>query len=457
MNSNALAARIPEIQIDVVEAGRRARKGRTAFDLERDVNFSTARLESYAFARWEPVIFDAMVVAAAIEYGDRIIKRPPRGWARRIFLRIPVHDPDRWNAPGVSAALQDAAEFLTGDYWALEFVRRSIAAPSPSQSHLSLPVETQAVLAYSDGMDSRAVAGIVGHSLGDMLVRVRVGSKTWDRPRDKNKREPFTTVPYDVPCDMPNREASSRSRGFKYALISGIAAYLAGAKEIVIPESGQGAIGPALINVGHAYPDFRNHPLFAKRMEHFLNTLLGTQLRFVFPRLWNTKGETLQAFVSLPGESDWESTRSCWRSNRWSSVNGKLRQCGVCAACILRRVSVHAAGLTEASDTYVTTDMTAKTLDEAIDKDFTRRTEAFREYAIAGVLHMDHLADMAEANAAPLVKRHAALLAPALGLSREETEERLNALLRKHAEEWKNYMDALGEHSFVRQWARTNR
>jgi UDP-N-acetylglucosamine:LPS N-acetylglucosamine transferase len=70
---------------------------------------------------------------------------------------------------------------------------------------------------------------------------------------------------------------------------------------------------------------------------------------------------------------------------------------------------------------------------------------------------MDHLADMAEANAAPLVKRHAALLAPALGLSREETEERLNALLRKHAEEWKNYMDALGEHSFVRQWARTNR
>src|SRR3546814_7836085 len=100
---------------------------------------------------------------------------------------------------------------------------------------------TQAVLSYSDGMDSRAVAGIVSQSLGDRLVRVRVGSKSWDRSRDKNRREPFTTVPYDVPCDMPNREASSRSRGFKFALISGIAAYLADAEEIIIPESGQGS------------------------------------------------------------------------------------------------------------------------------------------------------------------------------------------------------------------------
>jgi hypothetical protein len=121
------------------------------------------------------------------------------------------------------------------------------------------------------------------------------------------------------------------------------------------------------------------------------------------------------------------------------------------------RVSVHAAGLTEAPETYVTTDMTAKTLEEAIDKDFTRQTKAFREYAIAGVLYMDHLADMAEPDAAPLVKRHAALLASVLGLSREETEERLRGLLRKHAEEWKNYLDSLGGHSFVKLWVGRDR
>jgi 7-cyano-7-deazaguanine synthase in queuosine biosynthesis len=300
-------------------------------------------------------------------------------------------------------------------------------------------------------MDSRAVAGILGETLGDKLVRVRVGSKSWDR-KNANDREPFTMVPYDVPCNMANREASSRSRGFKFALISGIAAYLAGAEEIIIPESGQGSIGPALFRVGHAYPDYRNHPLFTRKMEEFLNALLGTQLRFVFPRLWKTKGETLQEFVALSGERNWKTTRSCWRNNRWSSVNGKLRQCGVCAACMLRRVSVHAAGLTEDPETYVAINMSAKTLEEAIDKDFTRLSSGFQEYGIAGALYMDHLADMAEPDAAPLIRRHATLLASAIGLSRIETEERLKVLLCKHAEEWKNYFSSLGGHSFVKRW-----
>ena len=456
MSAHAVAAYIPELSIDVVESGRPARKGRTAFNLRSDVRFSTAGLESYSFARWEPVIYDAMVVAAAIEYGDRIIKRPPRGWARRIFLRLPVHDPERWNARAVVAALQDAVEFLTGDYWELEFTGRSRPAPAPSQNPLSLPANTQAVLAYSDGMDSRVVAGILNRSLGDQLVRVRVGSQNWDRTRVKNKREPFAKVPYDVSCNMPNRETSALSRGLRFAMISSIAAYLTDAEEIIIPESGQGVLGPALVNVGHAYPDYRNHPLFTRRMQRFISALLGTQLRFVFPRLWSTKGETLREYISVPGESDWQHTRSCWRSNRWSSVNGKLRQCGVCAACMLRRISVHAAGQIEEPDAYVATDMMARSLDEAIDKDFNRQNAAFREYAIAGVLHMQHLADMMESDSTPLVRRHATLLAPLVDLSPGDAEVRLSALLRKHADEWRCYLDSLGGYSFVKQWARVD-
>jgi hypothetical protein len=193
------------------------------------------------------------------------------------------------------------------------------------------------------------------------------------------------------------------------------------------------------------------------RMQRFIEALLGKRVRYVFPRIWNTKGETLREFASLTGESDWESTRSCWRDNRWSSVEGELRQCGVCAACMLRRVAVHAAGLTEPADTYVAIDMQAATLEDAIDPGFTKFTPAYREYAIAGVLHLDHLAAMTDEDARPLVKRHATLLVPALGLSREETETRLNALLLKHTEEWKTYMDSLGPNSFVTRWARSQR
>ena len=261
-------------------------------------------------------------------------------------------------------------------------------------------------------------------------------------------------MPYDVVSSMPNRETSARSRGFKFAVISGIAAYLTDASEIVIPESGQGAIGPALITVGHAYPDFRNHPLFTRRMERFLNALLHKEVKHVFPRIWNTKGETLRAYLAIDDSDAWRSTRSCWRNSQWSAINGKLRQCGVCAACMLRRVSVHAAGRTESRDTYVCADMTAATLEAAVDPGFTRMNRAYREYAVAGILHMDHLADMANADARSQVRRHAALMAPALDLLPEDAEERLAALLNRHAEEWKSYMGSLGAHSFVKQWAR---
>lgn len=458
MTVTAYKAKIPERAIDVVESGRKPRKGRIAFDLRHDLEFNTDALQSYAFARWEPVIYDAMVVAAVIEFADRTVKRPTRGWARRITLRIPVHDPARWSDPTVFNALHDATGFLTGDFWALEFVKRVKAVPAPLQECLPFPRPTEAVIAYSDGMDSRAVAGLAGITMGEKLVRVRVGSKAGAKPVANGKLEPFARVPYKFKKPKGkgkgNGETSARSRGFKFALISGLAAYLADAGEILIPESGQGAIGPALVTVSHAYPDYRNHPLFTLRMERFLKALLGKPVHFVFPRLWNTKGETLRAFSTLPNSETWRDTKSCWRNSQWSALNGKLRQCGICAACMLRRMSVHAARLTEEPDIYVCTDLTAASLDEAIHPDFTRRSDAFEHYAIAGALHLDHMADMAGAEARPAVRRHAALTAAALGISAEEAEKNLVGMLERHAAEWSSFVDDLGARSFVRKWTR---
>ena len=52
--------------------------------------------------------------------------------------------------------------------------------------------------------------------------------------------------------------------------------------------------------------------------------------------------------------------------------------------------------------------MRAATLESALDADFNRYTSAYRVYAIAGVRHMDDLADMADHEARPTVRRHAA-------------------------------------------------
>lgn len=456
MNSGNMQVQgIPEVGIDVVEPGRRARKARTKLELNHHIKFSTAGLESYAFARWEPMIYDAMVVAATIECGDRMLKRPDQGWPRKLSLRIPVHDPNRWQADEVAKPLRDTLEFLTGDYWLIEFSKRSTKARGPSQDYLKLPTETKAIIAYSDGMDSRAVASILDKSLGDGLVRVRVGSTKWDYAEHSSKRIPFAMVPYETPPGREfKRESTARSRGFKFTLISAIAAYLTDADEVVIPESGQGAIGPALLAVGHAYPDLRNHPLFTVRMQQFIGALLGRKIKFLHPRIWHTKGETLCESVKVSKDHNLGDTRSCWRDNRWSSINGKRRQCGVCAACMLRRVAVHAAKLTEPGDTYIAHAMKAPTLDKAVVPKFSKLTEAFREYAIAGFLHMDHLADLANDESAPSTRTHAVLLARALGLSLDEAHTRLRRMLSRHAAEWKSYVKFLGPNSYLTQWMR---
>jgi hypothetical protein len=450
MTAVAYKARVPAHAIDVVPSGR-ARRGRSAFDLRENFICSTAALESYAFAQWEPVIYDAMVVAAAIEYADRSFPRPKLGWARDFTVRVPVLEPLRWTDRAVYDTLRDAASFLTGDDWTFEFVQRNGDTPRPPQDCLQFSITTDAVMAYSDGMDSRAVAGLTAQALGRKLVRVRVGSKAGGRP-ESGEPLPFAVVPYNVKA---SGETSARSRGFKFALISGIAAYLAEASEIVLPESGQGIFGPALLTSSvQAYPDFRSHPLFTMRMERFLAALLKRPVRFVFPRIWFTKGETLKAYAALPGSDDWRATRSCWQNARHCSLDGRLVQCGVCAACMLRRMSIHAAGFADDDSAYACSDLRAATFEESVQPGFRLRGHALHQYAIAGAQHLDHMADLVLPLHQSVIRRHALLLGPALGMPAATAEAALGDVLGRHAAEWNHFLQDKGTRSFLRQWTR---
>lgn len=450
MSVTAYEARVPVRAIDAIYSGQ-ARRGRSSFDMAKHFEFSTTALESYAFALWEPVIYDAMVVAASVEYADRTFARPKLGWGRAFTVRIPVLEPKRWLDSAVYSALKDAVSFLTGDDWDFEFIQRAGETPCPPQDCFHFNIKTDSVMAYSDGMDSRAVAGLVAQS-GRKLVRVRVGPKAGGRP-SRGALLPFATVPYNVKAAG---ETSARSRGFKFALISGIAAYLAEASEIVLPESGQGIFGPALVvSSVQAYPDFRSHPLFTKRMERFLAELLKRPVRFVFPRIWFTKGETLKAYAALPGCDDWRETRSCWQSARHCSLNGHLMQCGVCAACMLRRMSIHAAGLTDDDSEYVCGDLCAATLEDSVQPGFTMRgRRALREYAIAGTQHLDHMADLVLPTQRSALRRHALLVGPALAMPVADVERELMSVIERHAAEWNDFLQDKGARSFLRQWTR---
>jgi 7-cyano-7-deazaguanine synthase in queuosine biosynthesis len=358
--------------------------------------------------------------------------------------------------------LVDALNFLTGDRWELAFYPRRRSAAVPQQGLLSLDRAVEAVIPFSNGLDSRAVAGLLSRSINGGLVRVRLGSRLADAENLARERHAFTAVPFDVTADKGVFvESTVRSRGFKFALVSGIAAYLAGAHEVIVPESGQGALGPSLVTVGQAYEDYRSHPLFTGRMEKFLEALLGHRLRYVFPRIWQTKGETLREFVAVCPDDSLASTWSCWQSQRQVSVDGRKRQCGVCAACMLRRMSIHAAGLTESPERYVWERLTTRAFEDGAEPSFRKKnkiTGALREYAIAGALHLDHLAALADSPVHEVALSVAAFhVGGALGLTPADTRSRLDRLLRQHRDEWEAFMLSLGPDSFVADWAMRGR
>src|SRR5258708_12521769 len=101
-------------------------------------------------------------------------------------------------------------------------------------------------------------------------------------------------------------------------------------------------------------------------MERFIKALQDYQVRFEQPRLWSTKGQTLGAFLRIPGKSKEHltNTRSCWQTRRVVNVGGR-KQCGLCAACLLRRFSLHAAGVSEAPGPYLGSHLAAPDLDTA--------------------------------------------------------------------------------------------
>ncbi|UIJ82405.1 7-cyano-7-deazaguanine synthase [Rhizobium leguminosarum] len=455
---SALPNEIPSIRVAVVEPGAKSESGWHVAEIGKAIVFKTEDLNDYRTKNWDSRVYDAMVLIAAVEYCDKALKRSGLLWARRFDLRLPVHDVKHWQSPAVVDAIARALKFLTGDEWNITYTAATtdLDADMGRQSLLEWGDAGRTVTPFSDGLDSRAVSAILSaNGRGDRIIRVRVGSKADDRPIRDRKKVPFLNIPFTVNMKAGGiKESSVRSRGFKFTLLSSLAAYLVGTHDVAMPESGQGALGPTLVPASHGYEDYRNHPRFLRKMETVVEAVFHHAIRFRLPQLWRTKGQTLAEFASIERNPDeWNKTRSCWQQSRNSSFASKRRHCGVCAACMLRRLSFHAAGIDEPKENYIWEDLRAKDFAQGAVHGFDKVTRAMRRYGIAGALHLDHLAEM---SASPLhrirVKRSAWQLAEQLQITTTQAEEHLFGLLEQHDREWQAFMKNLGPKSFIAQW-----
>lgn len=438
--------------LHVVEKGQKPTRPRmggvVTAEIGRQITFNAAVLDTFDVKGCQPLHYDLLVLCAAIEFADRRWRRP-QGWSRHLHVTMPVIDLSTWQKPVVQANLRSVLRHLTCDDWSFTFVQATNRSPiGERQGVLDFPTTKTFAIAYSDGLDSRSVSALSGTK--DEALCIRVANF---RHRRKQGDSYFTQIPFKVKGYRGN-ESSFRARGFQFAAVTAIAAHLSDLTRVVVPESGQGALGPVLLPLHNIYADYRNHPTFFRKMERFIQSVLDHRVRYEQPRLWFTKGQTLRAFLDLSGKTktDLTSARSCWQNRRVVNTGGGKKQCGLCAACLLRRLSMHAADISEKPGTYVISDLSASDVNEALsvlpqkaDRDI------MIEYGSVGARHLQQLADMADLPDGEL-RVHVSEIAAATGTDYEETLEKVRTLLVTHAQEWRAFLSAQGEQSFLKSW-----
>ena len=446
-NSRTKAKRLRVIEKDQ-EPDRTCPKDAQTAMVGREIIFNAAVLDTFDVRGFRPVHYDLMLLCAAIEFADRRWKRP-QSWNRDLHVMVPVTDLGAWQKREVLESLNSVLRHLTCDEWKLSFVQAENPSPiGERQGELRFPNTKTFAIAYSKGLDSRAVAALSGDR--DQALCIRVAQY---RQHRKTGDSYFAQIPFKVHVPRSN-ESSFRSRGFQFAAVTAIAAHLSNLTRIVTPESGQSALGPVLLPLHNIYSDYRNHPTFFRKMERFIKALLSHRVHYEQPRLWYTKGQTLRAFLDLPGKrkDHLTNTRSCWQNRRIVNSGGSKKHCGLCAACLLRRQSLHAVGVSETPDKYVVPDLNATDVTAALSGiPRTADRKIMVEYGSVGARHLQHFADMAILPDDKL-RVHVSEIATATGAPPHETLKNLRTLLVTHAEEWRAFLAAQGEQSFLKNW-----
>lgn len=431
------------------------------FRLDEDIEIRYHALRDLCMRQLEARDLDLLIVAGAVWFVDRNVKRRAACWSRILNVTIPVHEQEFWSAQ--ENLLSDTLGYLTGDIWRFTFVPRQISDPQIGQQFFAgMLGGSYVVFPYSGGLDcfvaSRLLDKLCQHS--PFYVTIEMGASashiTGNNLLPGNPKHAGLPIRFK---ENKHPESSARTRSFMFFTVAALAAKMINATEVLIAENGQGAFGPALVPNGSEHPYVGTHPAFTRRFSKLVSAIYeGVDVRFHHPYAWKTKAEMLLALKEEKLATDWNKTVSCPRNLSRHKGPGSPAHCGVCSNCLLRRMAAYSANLVGIQDrqAYLWGDLLASKLDDSV-RDYSPHrgtTDNDRNIALAGVLSHNHLANFApDAEQSSDFAQTVHDAAQALSVPAEQAVPNLKRLLMQHRQEWQAFLSALPAHSWVRHYA----
>ena len=369
-----------------------------------DVRLYPDALEAFCFKTIDVRDEELVFLAGVIAFADRSVRRRAGdGWRRKIHVVVPVEDPRAWSQSEIVDSLIDALQYLTGDQWSFSFLKRVGRMPKVAQGELDLGQGEFVVMPFSNGLDSFAQSRLSRAEFPQYSpIRVTAwnrglsGGRDWVVEAD-GSRWRRVAVPIRVAINGA-ADQTYRTRSFLFSVLAGLASHMSGAESIIVPEAGQGSLGPSLLPLGAESPHRGSHPGFSRRMMKFFEAFWSAPMKIEHPQLWRTKGEVLSLLKKKDLHAGWDKTRSCSRDQRHvHTKRHTLLHCGICSGCILRRLAVFSAELTEPASNYVWSDLSAESLEKSLCSDASRpTTRNDRDIAVHAIMAMEDLARQAD-------------------------------------------------------------
>lgn len=381
------------------------------------------------------IVWDLLDIAACISWADRQFGRPKkhnrliesvgkdagyfkafRGWVREFHLTIAVRRAEVWNTFNIKKRLEEILHWLTEDYWKLTFVvgelPHEVKPPRYIQSYLPTmeeEIKDPIVVLFSGGLDS--LAGVVNLQelyKQNSLVLISTASKRLEGlvnlqgeyleqyfSRDHIRHIPFSCYMRHMKHEIDdyedlksNQDSTQRARGFLF-FASGVAmAVEAQARKIMMCENGIGMLNlPYNKRQLGALNTRAVHPRTLIELNELLELLSQYEdhlkgISYEAPFFKMTKGEMCQGLQTAGHGRLCAYTSSCDSFPlRWNKGDNVYQEhhCGTCTSCLLRRLSIYAAGLQDQDHQYYKYDICQEaSLTNIMDKDVERELEPLK-------------------------------------------------------------------------------